>query len=410
MYKSLWEWPSTTKNILLVQPSFPIPKKRKIKHESIPIGLLKIGTYLRDCKKYNVKLVLGNQPLEFPADEVWITSLFTYWSDYVHESIEFYRSVYPNAAIVVGGIYASLMPECLQKIKGIKVVTGQHHQAEEWCRNHGVDYSLLDVPVDMQIIHSMRGCFRRCDFCGTWKIERKEEFYRDISKLIKTNHVVFYDNNLLRHPDIVEILKELAALRVNGKRVIFESQSGFDGRILTDEIAKLLKKANFKNPRIAWDHAMSDESSIKGQIDMLTAAGYSSKDIYVFILYNYKYNFSVVEQKRLKCWDWGVQISDCRYRPLTQTFDHYSPRKKQDSTSYYIHEDIWTDEDVKRFRGNVRKHNICVRHGFPFHSKILERKAGGKELVKKLIGLNEGKLREILPDVWYPGGYDGKYY
>jgi len=65
------------------------------------------------------------------------------------------------------------------------------------------------------------------------------------------------------------------------------------------------------------------------------------------------------------CKMWGVQISDCRYRPLTITHDNYRPlfNALQPDESYYIHKKGgWSNEQVKQFRRNVRIHNIWVRY------------------------------------------------
>ena len=73
-----------------------------------------------------------------------------------------------------------------------------------------------------------------------------------------------------------------------------------------------------------------------------------------------------MEKKRQKCYEWGVQIADCRYRPLNQTYDNYSPQKKsQDNNDYYIHSN-WTDYLIRSFRKNVRRHNICIRYNIPW--------------------------------------------
>jgi len=398
------------KSILLVMPDFPIPPKRKIHHDYLPIGLLKIGTYLRHAKGYSVELIFGNRKPSMIPDEIWITSLFTYWSEYVGRSAKYYRSLFPKAKVIVGGIYASLMPEHAKLLtKATRVHQGLYMPAERWAKTHSLDYSLLGKNVDFQILHGMRGCFRRCEFCGTWKIEPREEFDFEITKRIRSNHVIFYDNNFLRHPNIKQILSELANVRYNGKPVIFECQSGFDGRIMDEEIARLLKKARFINPRIAWDHSLFDERMIREQIGMLTRAGYKAKDIYVFILYNWNYDFHTCESKRLKCWEWKVQIADCRFRPLDSTSDHYNPRKRQSSKDYFIHP-LWTDEEVKLFRANVRRHNICVRHGFGFYSRMLEQMRLPKEKQKRLLKLsmlNKSALKQALPDAWFPDEYHG---
>ena len=134
-----------------------------------------------------------------------------------------------------------------------------------------------------------------------------------------------------------------------------------------------LKKARFLNPRIAWDNSYEDFYSVFKQISILKDAGYKSKDIYVFMVYNHDLPFEILEKKRIKCNKWGVQIADCRFRPLNQTYDNYNPySNNQNNEDYYIHK-RWTDLEIKRFRKNVREQNICIRHGFKEYSRILER-------------------------------------
>jgi len=387
-------------------PDFPIPKKRKIHHDFLPIGLLKIGSYLK-AKGYTVELVFGDKTPHITPDEVWITSLFTYWSEYVHESARHYHLLFPKARLVVGGIYATLMPEHARAATGAsKIYLGVHKGSERWARTHALDYTLLGQEPDFQILHGMRGCFRECKFCGTWKIEPREEFDSRIADRIQSNHVVFYDNNFLRNPRVREILAELATVKYEGRSVVFESQSGFDGRILDDEIAFLLKKARFVNPRIAWDNSLADKERIRSQIDMLKRAGYSAKDIYSFILYNWNHDFRTCETKRLNCWKWGIQIADCRFRPLDRLTDHYEPRRHQTSADYFIHT-AWTDEEVKLFRSNVRRHNICVRHGFRFYSKELEHMRLPKAKLTKLNKMSKADIMKLLPDAWFPEDYHG---
>jgi len=389
------------KSILLVQPDFPIPKKRRIGHDFLPIGLLKIGTYLRHSKGYRVDLVIGNRPLEYVPDEVWISSLFTYWSKHVTESSDYYRKLFPHARQLIGGIYATLMPEKVRETTGAEVFQGVCSEADDWCRRNGLDYSLLDHQVDFQIVHGMRGCFRKCEFCGVWQLEPSEEFFDSFVDRIDRNHVVFYDNNFLRNPRIKEILTKLEAKRVNGRIVRCESQSGFDGRILTPEIAILLNRARFMNPRIAWDGSFSHHEQIRKQIGMLENAGYKSKDVYVFMIFNWDIGYDEMERKRQKCWEFGVQISDCRNRPLSILSDDFDSKKSQTTGEYYIHPN-WTDAEVKYFRQSIRRHNICVRHSFPFYSKKLEQMKVTREESRRFRTLDRGEAERILKDTWYP--------
>ena len=368
------------KRILLVEPDFPYPNRSKncaneIHKNFAPIGLLKLGAMHKSLGN-EVRLIRGNINFkEFIPDEILITSIFTYWSKYVWDSINHYRVLFPHAKIWVGGIYATLhkeTPEFKKNAKRFRVLvhSGIHTEAEKFLP----DYTLLKSPVNHHITHAMRGCIRKCAFCGTWRIEPKlkcKTADQIIDELIKAdkNKVIFFDNNFLANPHIKEILRKLAVLKVNNRPVLFESQSGFDGRLLEKdpELADLLKKARFKEIRIAWDNSLSDEHSIKKQIDHLVNAGYPAKEIYIFMIYNFNRSYEAMLKKLKCCKKWGVQIVDCRYRPLTITEDNYNSKKFKDGQTnkdYYIHEiSGWTDSKIRDFRKRVRQHNAEIRYG-----------------------------------------------
>lgn len=383
-----------SRKILLVEPNFPISTKSKNHANFLPIGLLKLASFFR-AQGHEIQLVRGNSAANYDPAEIYITSLFTYWSRQVEESIKFYKSCYPKAQIIVGGIFASLMPEHCKSLGADKVHRGLYERAEKYALDHGPAYDLVDdYGVDYQIVHAMRGCIRKCQFCGTWRIESREDI--DINALINNiircgtkgtigrmerNKIVFYDNNFLAHRLIKELLQKLAELRINGKRIVCESQSGFDGRLLTADIAKMLKNARFINPRIAWDHGYNQYKSIKKQIDIMAKAGYKRKEIFIFMIYNYNYDYDEMENKRKKCKQWGVQIADCRYRPLNQLYDNYKSRAiDQGNNEYYIHPK-WSDKEIKAFRKNVREHNICIRQNLKEYRHDLE--VWGRERRKK---------------------------
>jgi len=364
--------------ILLVEPDFPIPPKSKNHRDFLPIGLLKLASYHRK-RGDKIRLFRGNHySPDFHPKQIKITSLFTYWADFVWESVRFYKKHYPKAKVIVGGIYASLMPEHCKKSGCDEVFVGVHEKAEKY----EPAYDLVDV--DYQIVHTSRGCTRKCNFCGTWKIEPEFKYKKSIKEKIKSNRIIFYDNNLLANPHIKEIIEELKSSKHNGRIVYSESQCGIDGRLLTPEVAKLLKQARFLSPRIAWDHGYRQKKMIKEQIDMLVEAGYPAKDIYVFMIYNYEPDYYEMLKKIKQCKKWGVQIADCRYRPLTQTFDRYNGRIKQTKEDYYIHR-IWTDRQIKSFRRKVRQQNIVIRHGFDFYSRDLERLGARKKKEAALV-------------------------
>jgi len=421
-----------SKKILLVEPGFPIPKKSKNHKDFLPVGLLKLGKMHKD-KGNRVKLIRGKRSKTeiakrgedkwFVPHKILVTSLFTYWKPDVVDCVNYYEDLYDESyldpVIEVGGIYASLMPKDCKKIEGVdKVYKGVHHEAE----NYKPDYSLIEQnpePVDFQILHASRGCPRKCEFCGVWRIEPEFEAESSIKNKIVDGKdgIVFYDNNLLKNPHREKILDELIELKENGEITWCESQSGFDGRILEENphLAEKIYEAEFRYPRIAWDWGYEQKERIKKQLDLLHEAGYEYKKLFVFMLYNWDISYKEMEKKRIKCYDWGVQISDCRYRPLKRTDDNYNPRKYkygQSNEDYHIHKEAgWTDARVRQFRKNIRRQNICVRQRFNFYSKDLERMKFSKKRIKEIMKKTEdlstreekiNYLEEEGAHYWFP--------
>jgi hypothetical protein len=236
-------------------------------------------------------------------------------------------------------------------------------------------------------MHGMRGCINKCSFCGIWRIEEKSfKNAEQIKNEICSNRLIFYDNNMLVNPHIEEILEMLANTNYNGKAIKCECQSGFDGRVLIQNphLAEMLKKAHFDNVRVAWDFSYTKHEEVEKWIKLLERAGYNRKELFVFMIYNWDHPFEELENKRKKCFEWGVQIADCRFRPLNQTFDRYNSRiKEQTSEDYYI-SPFWTDKQVRTFRRNVRKQNICIRYNIPWnkYDQTLERLNSRKRLLE----------------------------
>ena len=142
--------------VLLVEP-----KRSKKYHTTYPsLGLLKLAAYHKRRGDF-VRLVNGPQHDGYNPDFIYITSLFTYAWEPVHEVIHFYSQKYKKARIIVGGIYATLCPDHLTETFGdrIEIYKGVMEEIEDM----PPDYSL--VPQwKASIVFSSRGCIRRCPF------------------------------------------------------------------------------------------------------------------------------------------------------------------------------------------------------------------------------------------------------
>ena len=72
------------KNVLLVEPNFPIPNKSRNHSNFLPIGLLKIAAYLRE-KSINVKLIRFDENNNL--DLAQMTLDLTPQDDFIHDLI-----------------------------------------------------------------------------------------------------------------------------------------------------------------------------------------------------------------------------------------------------------------------------------------------------------------------------------
>ena len=388
------------KRVLLIEPNFPnLTPKNKNKY--LPIGLLKLGSYYQN-KGYDVKLQRlceSVEPLDFKPTIIHITSSFTYYSKQVIDAVEYAKYNYNPNKLFVGGIWASLMPKVCKELTGANIIKGICQETEKLLPN----YSLLSEDTDYQIIHTMRGCNRKCPQCSGWDIEPLH-FEKSITDKILKKKVVIYDNNFLLNPYIESILEELIELKKNKKISTVESQSGFDGRILRKKpyLASLLKESGFIKPKIAWDVSYKTREKREEEINILSDGGFPRRLTSVFILFNFQESLLDVENKRKDCFKWGVQVTSSRYRPLNSLYDNYrGSKKKQTNKDYYIAPN-WTDEQVKLFVRNVREHNIAIRYGSDFYSADFERKRLPKSIVDKVKHMDFDQAQYILDDAWCP--------
>lgn len=191
-----------------------------------------------------------------------------------------------------------------------------------------------------QWIRITEGCPHNCPYC----YEPQEFKVFGIPEIVR-NDVKIMDMNLLVKEEALEIIKELGNKRVNGKVVYYEFVCGIDYRFLTQEIANALKAARISKIRIAWDWHYKDQVKIRDAIKMLLKAGYKSLDIMVFMICNWKIPYLECHKKLDLCKVWRVQVADCYF---------------DNQVSPNIIPIFWSTKEIKKFRGECRKHNQLV--------------------------------------------------
>lgn len=270
-----------------------------------PLPLLKMATYFKE-KGHEVELVKGCNMFA-KGDRIYITSLFTYEWKPVWDCVDFYKKSNPKSIITIGGIYTSLLPEHASKA-GCKIHQGLVNMLE----NYVPDYSLCPE-WEESIVHSTRGCVRKCEFCGVKTIEPKFTHRNSIKAYVVKKHkkITFFDNNFLANPKWDLIIQEL----VDFKKPVDFNQ-GLDIRLLNEEKANFMSQLEIDPVRFAFDSMEYKDQFIKG-IEIAQKYELGKKHyIMCYMLYNFHDTpQDLIERLRICC-GLKVRVYLMRYAPI----------------------------------------------------------------------------------------------
>lgn len=287
-------------HILLVEPAYYTRYP--------PLGLLKLASYYK-LRGDTVELIRGCQIAAQPPDKVYVTSLFTYAWEPVHKAVAYYKATYPRTQVVLGGIYATLMPEHAALSGADEIHRGLFEDAEDLLP----DYSL--VPSWRQsILFSHRGCVNHCPYCAVPIMEPATGLIqvKSIRHLVAPGHrkVVLWDNNLLAARNWLDLIAELKGI---GLPVDFNQ--GLDARRITEEVAEELKGLRIDPVRMAYD-VPSERRALERAIPALVRAGFKLRDIIVYVLYNFRDSPEEFLGRIRDLMEWGVVAYPMRFEPL----------------------------------------------------------------------------------------------
>lgn len=166
-------------------------------------------------------------------DRICITTLFTFYWDITIETIQFYKNLVKNEnEIWVGGVMASVIPDEIKKVTGVKnVFSGLLNKKGVLDDN---DIIIDELPLDYSILeeidykypennayygYTTRGCVRKCEFCAVPIIEPKFIKHVELSSKIKSvnkiygekRNLLLLDNNVLASSKFSQIIAEIQA-------------------------------------------------------------------------------------------------------------------------------------------------------------------------------------------------------
>jgi len=277
----------------------------------------------RKYSRYGIPVPLFLQELDStpPPDLVLISCTMTYWYPGAQLVVELVRKKFGRVPMILGGVYATLMPQHALNSTGVdKVVQGAGEEKifplmrevfGDGCAPEVHLKSLEDLPwpafellynkQDLPLLTS-RGCPLNCSFCAAPILNRNFEQRKPSSVLgeieynyrqFHTRNFAFYDDALLLNKThhLVPLLEEIIQKKFP---LAFHTPNGLHVKEIDFELASLFKAANFQSLFLSQESfeerilakasAKVTSSDLERALNNLERAGYARHKINVYLM------------------------------------------------------------------------------------------------------------------------------
>lgn len=287
-----------------------------------------------------VEFLRGGPGFDFALVE---TSM-TWWYPGVREVIETLRARSPGTRIVLGGFYATAMPDHARSLGADLVVEGrdlspllpflglegdlaQPALYEGYAELHSAAMKLTD------------GCPLRCTYCAVprfypgFETRPTGEVLAELDLILSRGctNVAFYDDALLHRPEdsLVPFLDEVLRRDL---RVSFHTPNALHVKLLTRELAELMVRGGFKTFYLGFESASADWQRETGgkasaedfarAVENLRAAGAEAAGITAYIIVGHPRDGTQdVEGAMRFAHSLGVRVMLAEFSPIPGTPD-----------------------------------------------------------------------------------------
>lgn len=277
----------------------------------------------RKYSRYGIPLTLFFHQLDrLPRpDIVLVTCTMTYWYPGAQFVVELIRQKYGRVPVVLGGIYATLLPDHARDATGVDFVLQGPGEREilplmrevfgdSFCSDRRFDrldeiphpaFDLLPHRETLPVLTS-RGCPFGCSYCASPLLhkgfeqtspDRVIEQFEHLYRVYQTRNIAFYDDALLlnKKEHFVPILEQVIRKKIP---MAFHTPNGLHIREIDAELATLFKRANVQSiylsqesfdERVLHDSCLKVSSSdLEAAMGHLVKAGYRPSEINVYLL------------------------------------------------------------------------------------------------------------------------------
>ncbi len=345
-------------------------------------------------------------------DAVLVTSIMTYWYPGVRDAIATVRKHMPATPILLGGVYATLMQEHAAKIcQPDVVVPGTDHLQVLNILEDKLNIAITDRPSPdfadwpapaFDLYHSLNyfsiltslGCCNRCDYCAGTILqptfqqcspETALEHIAHITKLMDSRErydLAFQDDALLVNAE-KRFIPIVEGVIKTGLPYKLHSPNGLHCRLITPEIAALMKRGGFEMIRLSYeasdtspeyqkasDNKVSD-LHFQNAVRNLMSAGYKASQIEAYILNGLPgQRLEQMQASAQAVNQAGVMARLCQYTPIPHTpmFGESCRLMDIPADEPLLHNNTImsarasniSDDDFQKFKNEVHRRNMLL--------------------------------------------------
>ncbi len=213
-------------------------------------------------------------------DAIVVTSLMTYWYTGLAETINLLSSVFPGTPILLGGIYATLIPDHAATLGPVTVITGPGEGRLERAlqellggpdgeHDTSLEFSpALDLLREVQFLPLLttRGCPFRCSYCASkvlspfYAQRSPEAVEAEIEHAVDrygVRDIALFDDAFLVDPENHALpILDMIGSRFPG--LSLHSPNGLHAYALNRRVATAMKAACFHTIRLGFESAEDD--------------------------------------------------------------------------------------------------------------------------------------------------------
>lgn len=285
----------------------------------------------------------------------FVTSSMTYWWPGVHQTIQLIKEMFPNVPVVLGGLYARIYPEHAKKNSGADIVFdgdlsrlnelladlfGENFDEElhDWFEKFDPAYHLYQK-LGYLVFFTSLGCVYKCSYCLTprlysrWVRRTLGKIVQVIRKYVSmfgVKDVVFFDDAILidKENHFKPLLHHLIEAKLE---VRYHLPNGIHARLIDEELAFLLRRANFVTIKLGYETSGPLQLKTGGKVydeeilraaQLLRSVGFTSNEVQAYIMVNMPgQSENDVINAIETCRKAGISVSLNEYTPIPGTED-----------------------------------------------------------------------------------------